>query len=281
MLKPQRQRLPGPGVAGSFMRFSAILFGMIAAFPAAAEERVFADAGCELMRGVTGRVEAILDATTLRLEGGAELRLAGVEPVPPSNTIAEAAMADLAALALGQIVEVRHGAVERDRYGRLVGHVYVSRADGSFWLQAALAMAGDARVEGYADDTACLGELLAAERVARDARLGLWPAHPPLAADDPALRILDDGFALVEGILLSIGRRERTVYLNFGDDWSTDYTVSMTAAVAAAIEAAGGPLDALVGQGIRIRGWLTQRDGPWIRVDHAAQIEILDVADAR
>ncbi|MCC6736640.1 MAG: thermonuclease family protein [Bauldia sp.] len=260
---------------------SIILLAAIAAGPAIAAERGFADAGCELVPGIAGRVEAIIDATTLRLEGGAELRLAGLEPVAPSPATAAAAMTFLADVALGRTVEVRYGPVSADRYGRSVGHAWLVGTATEPSLGVLLAGAGLARVSAPLGDASCTGALLAAERAARDAGLGLWPENPPLGADDEALRTAGDDFALVEGRILSIGRRERTVYLNFGRDWSTDFTVSMTAAVAEAIEAAGGPLDALVGQRVRIRGLLAHRDGPWIRVDGAWQIEILDDADGR
>ena len=230
---------------------------------------------------MTGRVEAIIDATTLRLEGGGELRLAGIEVAPPSPEAAEAARTFLSGLAAGQMVEVRHGALATDRYGRAVGHAFLTAAAGGPSLGALLAGAGLARVSAPLGDASCTGALLAAERAARDAGLGLWPENPPVSAYDPALRVMADGFALVEGTVLSIGRRERTVYLNFGRDWSTDFTVSMTVGAAARIEAEGGPLDALVGQRVRIRGVLADRDGPWIRVDGAWQIEILDDTDGR
>ncbi|MGV8839374.1 MAG: hypothetical protein ACWA6X_03615 [Bauldia sp.] len=226
-------------------------------------------------------MESIIDATTLRLEGGAELRLAGVEPFAPSPGTADAAIAFLSEIAVGELVEVRQGPVASDRYGRVVGHAFLVGTTAEPSLGVLLAGAGHARVSAPLGDASCTGALLAAERAARAMGLGLWPDHPPLDADDPALRLLDDGFALVEGLVLSIGRRERTVYLNFGRDWSTDFTVSMTAAVAATLEAAGGPLDALVGRNVRVRGVVAHRDGPWIRVDGAWQIELLDDADAR
>lgn len=281
MTKLQRVQRICRARVGLFRSISVILAATSAGLPAAAAERVYAEAGCELVPGMTGRVESIIDATTLRLEGGAELRLAGVETMPPSAEAAIAAEAFLAGLALGRTVDVRSGPVAADRYGRMVGHAYLPTDTGNTSVGALLVASGLARVSVPLGDASCIGELLAAERAARDAGLGLWPRHPPVSAYDPALRILDDGFALVEGRVLSIGRRERTVYLNFGRDWSSDFTVSMTAAAAAAIEAAGGPFDAIVGHRVRIRGLLSQRDGPWIAVDAAWQIEILDDADGR
>jgi hypothetical protein len=131
-------------------------------------------------------------------------------------------------------------------------------------------------VSGDASDRSCLAELLAFERDAREAGAGLWREQTPMSAWSNAIREGGPRFELIEGDVVSIGRTERTVYLNFGNNWSTDFTVTMTTADAATIEAEGGPFDDLVGRRIRVRGWMEQWDGPWIRVDHAEQIELLD-----
>lgn len=251
---------------------SGVLFGAAAtAAPPVAADRVFADAGCNLSDGVTERVEAIIDGTTVRLAGGTEVSLAGLDTGTAVNARAVAA---LEALSLGRQAVVRHGAIDRDRYGRLVGHVFVEGSRQS--LQAELLARGLGVVSGLAEDRACLGGLLAAEDGARLNGVGIWANLRPLNAYGAEILEIDGAFALVEGRVLSIGRRERTVYLNFGRHWTTDFTVSMSAADANTIEAEGGTFDALIGQRVRIRGWLTQRDGPWIVVDHAEQIELLD-----
>jgi endonuclease YncB( thermonuclease family) len=240
---------------------------------AIAAERTFADGGCMPEPGQRGVVEAVLDGATLRLVGGAEVRLSALDM--PGSFANPAASALLAELAMGREVEVRFGALRSDRYGRALGQVFVI-GQPEVWLQAALLEAGLARVTGSRDDRTCVAALLEHERVGRADGLGLWLINPPADADAAALRSIDGAFTLVEGTVLSIGRRERTVYLNFGADWSTDFTVSFSAADANRFEQGGGTLDALVGRRIRILGWLTQRDGPWISLDHPEQIEILD-----
>ena len=46
------------------------------------------------------------------------------------------------------------------------------------------------------------------------------------------------------------------IYLNFGDDWRTDFTVSVAPGDNNLFEEAGINLLSLAGQRIRIRGWL-------------------------
>jgi endonuclease YncB( thermonuclease family) len=245
---------------------------------AVAAERTFADGGCTPEPGQRGIVEAVLDGATLRLVGGVEVRLSSIDM--PRGFDAPDAAALLATLALGREVELRYGDLRSDRYGRALAQVHVL-GESEIWLQAALLDDGLARVMGSRDDRNCIAALLEHERIGRSAGLGVWAFAPPIYADAPALRAIDGAFTLVEGVIVSIGRRERTVYLNFGTDWSADFTVSFSVADANRFEEAGGSLDALVGQRVRIRGWLTQRDGPWISLDHPEQIEVLDESRVR
>lgn len=248
------------------------LAGLLSAVNAAAET-TFADAGCVLTDGGSGIVAEIVDPVSVRLESGLVVRLAGIVPPPdPATTVAATAL--LADLTLGKEVYLRHGTLTHDRYQRAMAHLYLASEPVS-WVQAELVAPGLAIVGGLAEDRACLADLIAVEREARDARLGLWQNDFPADAWSNRIREGELRFALVEGEVVSVGRTERTVYLNFGHDWSIDFTVTIESSDAAVIEAEGGSFDALIRTKVRIRGWLEQWDGPWIRVDHAEQIELL------
>lgn len=243
--------------------------------PAAAEERTLVSGFCELEDAESGRVVEIHDATTIGLDDGRLIHLAAIA-TPPNLTDPSDASPELEQV-LGTTVRFAVGDVEDDRYGRVVAHVF--DADGT-WLQAAIIENGHAVVAATLGDRQCLAELLAFERVARSEARGLWAEHAVPNAWSAAIRAGDDRFALIEGEVVSVGRTETTVYLNFGHDWSSDLTVTFGSPDADMVEAESGPLDALVGAVIRVRGWLSQRDGPWIRVDHGEQIEVLSGGDA-
>jgi micrococcal nuclease len=283
MIGASSPRIQPGGFSSAARRFAYISAVLTIAYlcgtaAAKADEYAFADAGCELRDGETGVVAAVIDPVSLRLDSGLEVRLAGIRPPGGSDQTAAAAVAFLETLALGQTVMLRYGALERDRYQRATAQVFIGGTREK-WLQAELAGAGLALVGGLAEDRACLSDLLAFERAARSANLGVWAARMPLDAWADELRRGELRYELVEGRIVSIGRTERTVYLNFGNDWSIDFTVTIVAADAGAIEAEGGSLDILIGQEVRIRGWLEQWDGPWIRVDHPEQIEVLNRGD--
>lgn len=234
----------------------------------AAAERPFADVGCDLQDGEVGRVSTILGATSLELENGLIVKLAAVR-LPDSPIIAEAAVGFLTNLALGQNVWLRYGDLQRDRYDRATAQVFLVGDGEDLWIQAALISAGLTLASGFAEDRQCLADLLRLEREARSMATGIWGEETIPNAWSDAIRLGEDRYQLVEGDVISVGRTANTIYLNFGRDWTNDLTVTINVVEAEIIEAVGGPLENLTGKRIRVRGWLSQRDGPWIRVRHS------------
>ncbi|HHS82401.1 MAG TPA: thermonuclease family protein [Devosia sp.] len=247
--------------------------------PAGAQECV------DLVDGPTGRVVDVVDGDTLLLDNGLKVRLIGIQApkLPLGRTdfmtwpLAEEARKALSDLALGQAVRVRHGGQRRDRYGRVLGHVFVG--DEQVWAQGALVVAGLARVYSFSDNRRCLAPLYRLEAQARAQRAGIWNGIDFYAirhADRPqqiARRV--DWYELVEGRVLHAERVGRRVYLNFGPDWHTDFTVTIERAALNLFADRG--LDPLTLQDalIRVRGWVELRDGPRIAVTHPEQIEVL------
>ncbi len=247
------------------------------AVDATGAEAVFGEAGCALRDGETGVVAAVTSPVTLQLESGLSVRLAGLMPAGETSEVIRWLEDEL----VGKTVILRYGTVERDRYGQAFAQLFVAEQgpDPGAWIQADLVAAGHAMVTGFPEERTCLGALMAFERDARVQRLGIWSARMPPSAWSPLLRDVGPRYELVEGRVVSLGRTERTVYLNFGNDWSIDLTVTIDAADLGAFEGGGTTLDGLVGYKIRVRGWLEQWNGPWIRIDHPEQIEVLDQDD--
>src|SRR5262249_4436273 len=148
---------------------------------------------------------SVVDGRTLVLDDGREVRLAAIEVAPPSEPAGAAAKTALEALTAGQPIELRAGgdksAPETDRYGRLLAHVYVTPDKSERWAEAELIAGGHARVSARVGERACANALLARERTARAANLGLWadPVYVVRPADDAAAVAAERGrFAIVE-----------------------------------------------------------------------------------
>ncbi len=235
-----------------------------------------------LAAGAPGVVTEIVDGDTLNLEDGRIVRLVGLQaPKLPLDRpgfrawpLADEARDRLAALALGRRVGLRYGGRRQDRHGRELAHL-VREADG-LWLQRALLAEGFARVYSFRDNRALLAELLAVERQARAARRGIW-RHPYYAVRrDTETPQFAGSFQLVEGRVRAVALVRGRAYLNFGDDWRSDFTIAIAPRDVRLFEQAGQPPAAYEGRSVRVRGWLKTHNGVLVTATHPEQIEVLE-----
>lgn len=128
---------------------------------------------------IVGKVVGVSDGDTITVlddldKGRFRIRLAGIDAPEKSQAFGQKAKQYLSGLIFGKAVSVRYTAV--DRYGRIVGRVYLDRAD----ICLAMLSAGYAWHYVHFDKTP---EYAAAEKQARAGRLGLWsdsvPPVPP------------------------------------------------------------------------------------------------------
>lgn len=230
---------------------------------------------CDLDPGEAGRVAGIVDGETLTLDSGLTVRLIGaMAPAPGGRT--RAALTEIAA---GKPVRLFYGGRRRDRHGRALAHVFVTRQDGRLWVQGRLVEVGLALVYSFADTRACVAELLAREAAARAAGRGMWGDGGLAVTDGLDLESLiaaEHRFAIVEGTVHAAAEARGRVYLNFEADWRRDFTVSVAPRDRRAFEKQGVDLLALKGRQIRVRGWIVRRNGPMIEADHAEQVEVVE-----
>jgi endonuclease YncB( thermonuclease family) len=225
---------------------------------------------CKLETIGTGKVVAVRDGRTLMLEDGRELRLAAIEAPDQSR-------APLGALAEGRTLRLAKLGADHDRYGRLVAFAFAGEGPQS--LQQALLADGQARVSSRVGGKTCAANLLAVEKVARDARRGLWadPNFAPLAAENTAkLRAEKGNFVLVVGKVLSVRESGATLYVNFGRRWAESFSVTIPRRLGRSFAAAGMEPKQLEGRRIRVRGFLEQRSGPIVAAEAPEQIEFAD-----
>jgi endonuclease YncB( thermonuclease family) len=239
----------------------SILLAVAAANPATA-------APCSLTPQGDGRVNAIIDARTFRMDDGREVRLAGIETVTSDGGAA------LSALVAGRSVTL-HGETDApDRYGRQPAFVFVEQASTS--VQNQLLAQGDALTSGTVADKACAAELAAAEAAARRASRGIWADSAAIKnAESPGDILTRIGqFTVVEGKVLSVRQAGAVTYINFGRRWTRDFAVTISRRVMQAFEAAGISLKSLENKRIRVRGWIEARGGPRIEALRVGQIEM-------
>jgi hypothetical protein len=248
------------------MAFGVLLLIAVPPAPALA-------AGCAYEPQGEGRIAAILDARSFRLEDGREVLLAGIEPVAPDKAAVNRAPA-LAAILSGREVELRGADDTPDRYGRQTAFVFVVASETS--VQAELLARGEALVSATVTDKDCASILTAAEATARQATRGIWADAAAIKNPESPGDILAGigRFTVVEGKVLSVRQAGATTYLNFGRNWTRDFAVTISRRMISAFGAAGIDLKSLENRRIRVRGWVEARGGPRIEVLRVGQIEL-------
>lgn len=230
----------------------------------------------------SAHVKSVSDGDTMTLTDGTVVRLVGImapnlsfgrEDVPEQPFAVEARDA-LDLLVGGQNVTLYTGGASTDRHGRVLAHVFAQ--DGT-WVQGALLEQGLARTYTFADNRAVVDIMLEYEEDARAERRGLW-SHPFFKvrdAEEPGL-VPVDSFELIEGVVVDSAEFDRRIYLNFGQDWRQDMTVTISPYNRATFADADIDFAALEGKTIRVRGWTQWYNGPVIEIDHPEQIEVLE-----
>ncbi|HEY0329572.1 MAG TPA: thermonuclease family protein [Rhodopseudomonas sp.] len=229
--------------------------------------------GCRLPPQGEGRVAAVIDARSLRLQDGRDVRLSGIEVFPERR---QHAVAALTALIAQRDITLHGDSDSPDRYGRQPALVF--REGEAVSLQAQLLAAGEAVSAGDIADPDCRTELSLAEAQARRARRGLWAEPAAIKnAENPGDILSGVGrFALVEGRVLSVRDAGAMIYLNFGQRWTRDFAVTISRRMAAALETLGTPPKSFEGRRILVRGWVEKRRGPRIEMIGAGQIQLRD-----
>jgi endonuclease YncB( thermonuclease family) len=234
-------------------------------------------AGCAFETQGEGRVAAVIDARTLRLEDGREVRLAGIEPATSEKTAAGQTdrTSALAGIVSGHEVTLAGDDDTPDRYGRQPAFVYLDHSD--TLVQSLLLTQGSALVSATVTDRDCASVLAAAEAEARQARRGAWASPSAIKnAESPDDILAGIGrFSVVEGKVLSVRQAGATTYLNFGRNWTQGFAVTISRRMIPAFEAAGIMPKSLENRKIRVRGWIEARGGPRIEALRVGQIELL------
>lgn len=264
---------------------------LVAPFASADEPEDTALQTCALQSGGYHTVARIIDAETIALDDGRELRLIGAlapraqdaGASPGAWPIETEAIRLLTSMVLGRTVKLAFGERQTDRYGRLLAHVFTGKGNFETWVQGQMLAAGLARTYGLPGSFACSAELLAHERVARTQRRGVWAIA--VYRMKPAyltglLMKRRSRYEIVSGVIADVSATKSATYLNFGRDWKSDFTARISKDVLAAHPQFATALAGLKGKRVAVRGWIERRNGPLIDVTDPSQIEMLDTPEA-
>lgn len=245
---------------------------------------------CGLSPAPTGRIASIDHLGLVQLEDGRKMRLSGVWLMFAQKNTALSSFR-------GRTVTPYPAAQKADHTGSIAAHFMLSpsqsqRSSEEPWLQAEILSMGTAFLYIYPDRTSCADELREFENKAITSSKGFWsqvlrqdifgaPAEQSIAlivgeADNLEIESAEGRYGIISGRVLSTGKSGRWRYLNFGDNFSRDFTVRVTARVEKRLIEQGLTIKRLEDKRIEVRGVIQSNGGPMIDVFDAAQIVIME-----
>ena len=219
-------------------------------------------------------VAHVYDGDTVKLKDGRKLRFIGIntpeigydgEPSEPLATEARQALIDL--LADNKRLALRYGAERKDRYGRLLAHVFLPDQRN---VQQLLLRQGLAASVAVGRNLANIDCYLAAERQA--GKQGVWSLPRFQGLITTALPPGLTGFQVIQGKVMGVGESRKSYWLNFAGKVAARIDKRDLAAFEGRLE-----LPELQGKTIKLRGWLYQYKGQTqLRLYHPGVIQVLE-----
>jgi micrococcal nuclease len=268
-------------VASYGMRLAAYVAGFgLAAAAAATAIRASAGkptAACNVARSAPVALAAIAGAGLVELADGRQILLSGIEAPRLSAKGKPAPYAMEARAAVEQMTKGRTlelgAASAPSKRGLIRAQLFT---DGGKWVQGELISRGLARVRTFPDRRECAEALLALETNARQAKRGIWSSDVYAVRTPESAAEGVNTYQLVQGSVVEAANIRGRVFLNFGPDYKTDFTVHIGPDAAKLLAQAGLKPDQLTGKRILARGWVRERNGPVIDVTTPEQLQVLN-----
>ncbi|HTJ03378.1 MAG TPA: thermonuclease family protein [Methylovirgula sp.] len=268
------------GAAGTFLAGALLLLAPIRSEARSAEPVLTA---CPSVGTQAAQVTKVDEHLDLALSDGRSLHLAGLDPpqaTQQSPDLPRRAQEALTARVAPGITFIPLSA-KPDRWGRIPAFVFVAgNGSGQAQQNAAdiLVENGLARFMPAPEAHACRADFLAAEKKARQAKLGLW--HDPFYAIIAATNRTD--FAgksasnvIVEGRIINVSSNAYRTTLAFAPPRDHAFSVTILKRNVAIFERSGLDIKAPIGRILRVRGLLDLRFGPQIEIATSDAIEVI------
>ena len=226
------------------------------------------------------KVERVIDGDSILLKNGEYVRLLGLRaPLLVNRKLKSSEQSSgilskkyLESLILGKNIYLYKAQEKRDRYGRILGHVFLK--DGR-WVQGEILKSGMAQVYSFADNRLLVAEMLEEEHLAEKLKLGLWKNQFYKIKDHKKAYKYIHNYEIIKGKVLHIGRFKKMYFINFGDHWDTDFTVVISGKATRLFKKKSIDIWEYRDKKIIVRGWLKEYKGPNMTISHPEQIEIL------
>jgi micrococcal nuclease len=222
-------------------------------------------------------VVSVYDGDTIKLSDGRKIRYIGLDAPEtggyrPAEYYGEEAKTLNSSLVLGKHVTIVTDVESTDAYGRTLAYVFVD----DLFVNEEMIRAGAALARPYPPNVTHQDLFCDAMNEARVEERGMW-------ADIDAWMVpqneADAHIGLSKTVVGRVMASEMTssgVFLNFGPDYTTDFTVFIPTDSLDAFHGGGvdNPVQTYRGETIEVIGTITDKNGPSIRVTSPCQIYI-------
>jgi micrococcal nuclease len=228
------------------------------------------------------KVAQVIDGDTVILANNQKVRYIGLDtPELTERTstgfeyapkpFAEEAREFNRSLVEGKVVRLEFDVVKKDKYGRLLAYCFVDDK----LVNAEILKNGLGMLYTMAPNVKYVEVLVRAQEQARAEELNLWSRDGVFSFQEAGGHIGE--LATVEGRVLKVKKTNAAVYLNFGQDYRTDFSVVIFKDGYRLFNEKKIDLEQdFKGRMVRASGLIKEYNGPEIIVRHPAQIEVID-----
>jgi micrococcal nuclease len=234
----------------------------------------------------TRKVAEVIDGDTLLLDNGTSVRLIGIDTPEIRRKTPQGFIEDPAPFSLeaklfvqekaeGKSCRIELDIDKYDKYGRLLGYCFIQDGDQEIFLNQELLSQGYAVLYTYPPNTRYVEVFVQAQREARLQERGLWGSYEVIAPHQAASFI--GQIRSVRGRVLSTYNSGKVIFLNFGRDHKTDFTVAIFKNSFGYFRDRGiAPEADYKGKVVEVIGRIREYNGPEIIVNIPQEIEVIE-----
>jgi endonuclease YncB( thermonuclease family) len=227
------------------------------------------------------KVIEVIDGDTVKLANGKMLRYIGIDtpeirikkgsrfiysPQPFAKE-AEELNRDLVE---NKFVKIEFDIEKTDKYNRLLGYCFINDT----FVNAKLIEEGFASIYTKPPNVKYTDFLINLQRKARKNKKGLWGAYEVI--DHTQAHLYINQIRSVKGRVLTTYKSKSCIFLNFGQDYKTDFTIVIfNDSFKYFYDAGINPLTFYKGKTVEVRGKIKDYNGPEIIVSSPGEIDII------
>ena len=170
-----------------------------------------------------------------------------------------------------KFIKLEFDVVKKDKYGRLLGYCFV----GDKFVNAELIKEGYASLYTFPPNVKYVDLFVKLQKEAREGAKGFWGGYKTVDSGE-AYKYINQ-IRTVRGRVLSTYQSQKCVFLNFGQDYKTDFTIVVFNNSLKYFKDKGiEPVSFYRGKIVQVTGKIREYNGPEIIVNSPLEMEVIN-----